>query len=215
MNAVPNPQHLDAVRRARAAINSVGSLLQGAPVGATLRDRIPRLLWQHAVEDGDSIVCLVERCNLGSARALLRPQLESLARAAWAKVHASDEQLAAFANGTGEPPGISRIMQLLMTPDGNWTVRGIHIPFENIWEGRGSAFHDTAHRGTRAIARTAIANQSGTGHVAEDEISVLYIACSCAGIAAAALLEDVGRDADADTTWAETADFMDYVHHQQ
>lgn len=195
-------------------IDTSAARLHGVAEGTTLRERIPRLLWQHTVEDGDSVVTLVERQNLGSARALLRPQLESLARAAWARVHATELDLERFANGTQAPPPISQIMDLLDRPGGHWTVRGTRIPFENIWRERGAAFHDTSHRGTRAIARAAAANQGGGNYEARDELSILYIACSCAGISAAALLEDVARTDDAEVVWNATAAYMDYVHQQ-
>lgn len=207
-------QHRESLRRARALIDSVVSNAHGLPVGISWRERIPRLLWQHTVEDGDSVILLVERRNLGSARALLRPQLESLARAVWAKVYATDQQLADFAAGTFRPPKIGQLMKCLTQPGAGWQVRSVHIPFENIWRNRGDAFHDIAHRGTRAVARTAMANQANGDHVSDDELAVLYIACTCAGIAGAALLEDDQRDANADVVWGATAQFMKYAHSQ-
>lgn len=204
-----------AVSNLRTAINHTESLVgeiarhvTGSPVGDTDRERLSRLLWQQVIEDGLAIPALVERRYLGSARALVRPQFEALVRSAWVRVRATDNQLSRYSDGTRAPDGIASLVQMLSAHSTGWTVQGVRIPFDSLWAKVGHAFHDTAHRGTRAIARLALANQGSEDHVADDEIVVLYLAGSCAGIAGTALLDSAGRGDLANTAWERTDQFM-------
>lgn len=184
---------------------TVADNVSGSPVGASDRERLSRLFWQQAVEDGLSISLLAKHRHLGSARALLRPQFESMARGVWVKIAATDHELEGFANGISSPPKISALIQRLVDHRVGWVLQGIPLPLNNLWNRVGKILHDTAHRGTRAVARLGFANQGSDDHVAEDEVGVLYLAGSCTGLAGTAILEDVGRAKEAGVVW----DMMD------
>lgn len=199
----------EIIAQARRLMDDIFTRLQSVPLGANRREQIPRLLWQHAIEDGDAVIILIEQHRYASARSLLRPQLESLARAAWAKFIATADELDSFGNGSREPPGINNIMQRLVAAA--ISDDGVLI-IQQLWQNRGSAFHDTTHRGTRAIARLALSNHGADDHVPDDALPVIYISSVCAGVGATSMLADIGRRKDADAVSRALAEFMTHAH---
>lgn len=195
------------IDQAAAFTSQIAGYIEGAQLGLTERDRIARLLWQQVVEDGLAVPVLIERRYTGSARALLRPQIEALARGAWARLLASDPQLQQFANDQAQPPGIAALVRDLSAHP--WTIQNEPVALDVLWQRGRNAFHDSAHRGTRAVARLAIANHGDLNHVGEDEVAILYLAAVCAGIAGTALLEDAGPVELAAQAWGRAREFFD------
>lgn len=199
----------EIVAHARGLMDRIFDAVQTVHPGNQRAEQIRRLLWQHAIEDGDAVQLLLRVRRYASARALLRPQLESLARAYWAKFLATHEELNRFADGANDPPSISMIMRCLGDA-------GIDDPnvlaTRELWRDRGSAFHDTTHRGTRALARLAIANNAEDDYVPDDALPLLYISLICAGVAATSMLIDDSREEAARTLSRELEAFMHHAH---
>lgn len=87
-------------------------LLSGIHFDTTNRRRVALALLHLSVEHQTGIHVLVDNGVIGSAFALIRPQLEAFVRGAWYHRCASDEQVLAFIKGA-KPPEISQLISAL------------------------------------------------------------------------------------------------------
>lgn len=165
---------------------------QGVRISGPWRNRLPRLLYQQAIEDGAAIHSMFKHRYRGSARALLRPQFEACARAAWAQLVASDVQLEALAQDGKEWPPLRVVLPALEGLDPEHSLHPAGQQFDwPTWRSLVRTMHDFAHRGTRSIALTSHSNAAGgLDAVARDELGLMGIAIGTTRWAALALLDD-------------------------
>lgn len=170
--------------------------LQGQPIGDVLSIRVARLFWQQAVEDTCAIGCLIEKRFVGSTRALIRPQFESLARGAWVLRCADEATVQAIVDYQNQFPMLHGVVQALTSLKEPFAVVGGAVPFDQLASRSRDAMNDLTHRGTRALARRSIANAASSS-IDDDEISLFHLGASIGGIAGAAFLESTGNPAGA------------------
>ena len=168
-------------------------LVDGVPLGVTLAERMSRLQWLLAVEDVAAIGLLIEKRLTGSARSLIRPQFESLARGAWALQCTDEPGLQAILDYAKDFPLLAPAVQALTALASPLTVLGDVVPFIELDRRGRRAMNDLTHRGTRALARRSIALHDGREAIDDDEFALFHLGASIGGIAAAALLERGGR----------------------
>lgn len=171
---------------------------RGVPISGPWRNRMPRLFYQQALEDGAAIHSMFKHRYRGSARALLRPQFEACARAAWAQLIATDEQLEALAKDDKEWPPLRVVLSSLEGLDTNAMRPGGQQFDWPVWRGLVRTMHDFTHRGTRSIALTSHSNAAGgLDAVVRDELGLMGIAIGTTKWAALALLDDAGKHDEA------------------
>lgn len=93
------------------------SIIECANFPTTNRLRVAISLLHLCVEHHQGIHVLVVQGVIGSAFALLRPQLETYVRGVWFYHCASDEQILAFLDG-GEPPKFGALIEAIEKIDG-------------------------------------------------------------------------------------------------
>jgi hypothetical protein len=103
-----------AIARSRRWMVASNALIDGRTFETSDRTRVAVALLHLSTEHQKGIHTLVDMGVLGSAFALLRPQMESFVRGAWYFHCATDEQISAFING-GEPPHFSQLNRDLQT----------------------------------------------------------------------------------------------------
>lgn len=161
---------------------------------AELRLRMAQNLWVVSVEDCFAIGYLVKQRLLASARSLIRPQFEALARGAWLSQCASPEQIGQIAAGQpGFPRKLSRIIESLMESPVSFSIAGAPISFRSFYDRMADSMNDLTHRGTRVIGRRMVGSREGAESIDADEPALFLLGTLHGGLAAAAMVEVIGQ----------------------
>jgi hypothetical protein len=194
-----NQKLQEAVAAHQHLSRSLQEASTGIPVGEDTRCRIARLCWQQAMEDCAAIGVLLASGHTGSARALARPQTEVFLRGWWTQLCAEEyllERLVRY-DAKAKFPSLGEILRDLKASQ-PITLAGRMIDLGQLSTVGTDALHDLTHRGMRAIARLDLENQNhGSGRIADDLPGLLHIAAGVGAISVASLIEDSGRDEDA------------------
>jgi len=97
------------IKQSAEWLDACSTLIDGASIEPTDRNRISIGLFHLALEHHGSIQHLIINKHYGSAFALLRPQFEAFIRGAWYHHCASDEKIKAYKDNE-EPPRINKLI---------------------------------------------------------------------------------------------------------
>jgi hypothetical protein len=153
-----------AISRARRWMEASTALIDGRSFDTSNRSRVGVGLLHLAVEHQQGIYTLVDLGVLGSAFALLRPQMEAFVRGAWYFHCATDDQLAKFIGG-GDPPPFAQ-----MNKDLQQSVMGFEKPSdENVTKDGWRTLCDFTHGGSLQV-KARITQAEVTSRFKDDDI---------------------------------------------
>jgi hypothetical protein len=151
-----------------------------------VRDALRYLFWRAVTEDADAVALLVRNRRLVAARTLLRPQFESLARAAWISVCGEGPCHDASA-GVRWPRLANAVGYVVRHPHRVWGD-AFGYPFDMMMRRLAVVFHDGTHRGRAALQRLNHQLKAAPTQIAPDEVSILSMSTVMAVHAAGNLL---------------------------
>ncbi|HTP66452.1 MAG TPA: hypothetical protein VMJ66_13755, partial [Geobacteraceae bacterium] len=93
------------------------AMIEGATFPTTNRHRVAISLLHLCLEHHQGIHVLIDQNVIGSAFALLRPQLETYVRGVWFHHCAEDEQIQTFLEG-GDPPRFGNLIEAIEQIEG-------------------------------------------------------------------------------------------------
>lgn len=153
-----------AVDLARQITQLLVEYVSPVQLSLALNEAGAQMLWQHAVEDGRAIALLCKARMFGSARALLRPQFEALARAAWLLTCAHNPPLLANIEESFRFPKLSVACAKLeeQRVSGN-PHPCLQFPFAERADTLSTKLHDHTHRGASVLIRR-FRDSDASGH---------------------------------------------------
>jgi hypothetical protein len=177
-----------AIARSRRWMEASTALIDGRTFETSNRSRVGVGLLHLAMEHHKGIHTLVDLGVLGSAFALLRPQIEAFVRGAWYFHCATDIQIAKFVAG-GEPPSFSQ-----MNRDLQQQVLGFEKPIDDsITKDGWRALCDFTHGGSLQV-KGRITQEEVTHRFKVNDIVGLLETSTSLSLLAAVRFAEIAKD---------------------
>jgi len=143
------------------------TLADGTEIPSADRGRIAAALFQLCAEHHQGIHTLSEHGVLGSAFALLRPQLEAYVRALWLHRCATEEQVTSFIGGR-EPPKIAALLdEIGRIPD--YDSESLNATKKAVW----GVLNDFTHGGATQVRARLTATEVARNYKIEHVVGML------------------------------------------
>ena len=108
----------EALKKSERWMVECNSLLKGTSFPPTDRNWVAITLQHLSIEHHQGVHVLLDRNVVGSALALLRPQLEAYIRGVWFHYCATDKQVRDFKRGKGRLPEFGQLIEAIEKIDG-------------------------------------------------------------------------------------------------
>ena len=185
-----------ALERSDQWMRECASLVNGASFDTTNRLRVAVSLLHLCIEHQTGIHSLVNLGVIGSAFALLRPQLEAYVRGIWYHRCATDQQVTAFLGGA-EPPKIGALIGALQTLDGFDAVL-LNDLKKKVWRN----LNDFTHGGTIQVKARISMNEIASNYKYEHIAGLLASAATFSLLAGVGLAAAIGSESLAQGLYA-------------
>jgi len=157
----------EALQYSASGHEFIRSLLAGTQFPASPRNDLVYGYVALVLEHQNAIVNLIRLNLVGSALALLRPQVETAFRGLWTNLIASDEQIAAIGQ-SGEGP-FPRFRKMAEELDTRYSARGWLLGFADDWK----TLNGFTHSGLEQLGRRFRSDGNIASNYTEEVVSGL------------------------------------------